>query len=565
MSFVLADDVLCMILDILGDERDHHSLFQCALSSRHLAAHSIPVLYKVCHASPVRGGGTEDEQFFNPLKRPPFNASLKRMVDPAVHKWALLWRSLALSSLGHTYLPYCSYLRYLDLDDLGDLLKDPKFSGQIREDFFSSELLDTVSSDYEAKGNKRLRSSAKGPDPSADLVKLRIGSAIVKKATSIRGMSLHVPPETLSEWVAGLPLLQSLTVWSGAALSQHTGAQLRENCPKFKQLTIYSWRDRPPITAEAESEEFLKELSPDTLECFDLISLSQLGPRSVAALGSQLQSLSELKLTSLTIKAIAELPSLKPLPSLRALALVDSVPSPRNESFYAIVSQVAEWIGNCRSLRQLDLRRFVDDPFLLSQTLSKEGLTLTNLSLAKYDMSGSDAFHEALGRQQSLRSLCLSGDPSFVPEDIEILVQALGQLHELRDLDLKDISDGFAQEHVITLTASLPHLECLWISGDFFDDTVLQAFYHLRELRALVIPAFSKFTADGIFDFISHLGPGNTGFSLSILNAVDSTLTEEAQLLISETLKASVDGSFDYGIVPLDDSDSSVPEDGVYW
>ncbi|RAH74354.1 uncharacterized protein BO66DRAFT_468188 [Aspergillus aculeatinus CBS 121060] len=563
MGFALADDVLCMIFDILGDERDHNSLFQCAISSKYMTAHALAALYKVCHASPVRGGGTEDEQFLNPRRRFTFNASLRREVDPTVRKWATLWRSIVLSALGQTYLPYYSYLRYLDLDDLGDLLKDPNFSGQIRDDFFIPELSEIVSSDYQSKGNKRLRSSFKGPDPGADSVKLKIGSAIVKKTASIRGMSLNVPPETLSEWVGGLPLLQSLTVWSGEALSEHTGAQLRHNCPKFKHLTIYSWRDRPPTTAEAESEQFLDQLRPNTLETFELISMSQLGPRSIVGLGSHRQSLSELKLTSLTIDGIAQLPSLAALPSLRVLTLTDSVPSPRDERFYTIVSQVAEWIGSCKSVRQLEVRRFVDDPFLLSQTLTSDGFNLTSLSLSRYNMSGAQAFHEALACQQTLRTLCLSGEASFSNHDNEVLVQALSQLSKLRELDLKDISDGFSQDHVMALTALLPRLEKLWISGDFFDDTVFQAFTHLSKLESLVIPAFSKFTADGILDFISQLGPGNKGFNLSILNAVDSTLTEEAQLLISETLKANLDGSFDYGIVPVEDSDMS-SEDGLY-
>ncbi|RAL11604.1 uncharacterized protein BO97DRAFT_369990 [Aspergillus homomorphus CBS 101889] len=563
MGFVLADDVICMILDILGDEIDHNSLFQCALSSRYLTAHSLSVLYKVCHASAVRGGGTEDEHFLKPRRFPATATSFKGEIDPAIRKWALLWRSIALSSLDQTYLPYYGYLRYLDLDDLGDLLKDPKFTGQVRDDFYTPELLEIVSPDYQQKGNKRLRYSSRASDLSADSVKLKIGSAIVKKATSIRGMSLNVPTETLLEWIEGLPLLQSLSIWSGDTLSQHAGLKLRQNCPKFKQLTIYSWRDRSPGTAEAESEELLNELSPNTLECFEVISMCQLGPRTITALGSHLQSLSQLKLTSLTIETIARLPSLSTLPSLEVLALTDSVPAARDERFYAIVSQVAEWISSCKSLRQLDFRRFVDDPFLLSQILSNEGVRLTSLSLSGYTMTGSRAFHEALACQRTLRSLYLSGEGAFPSQDNDILVHALNQMGDLRELYLKDISDGFSQDHVMTMTASLPHLERLWISGDFFDDTVFQAFTHLSKLQSLMIPAFSKFTADGILDFISQLGPGNRGFSLSVLNAVDSALAEEAQILISETIKASLDGSFDYGVIQADYSDTG-SEDGIY-
>lgn len=46
MAFALAGDVLYMILDILGDEKDYNSLFQCAISSKCFTEHSLAVLYK---------------------------------------------------------------------------------------------------------------------------------------------------------------------------------------------------------------------------------------------------------------------------------------------------------------------------------------------------------------------------------------------------------------------------------------------------------------------------------------------------------------------------------------
>lgn len=45
-TFALAGDTLYMILDILGDERDYNSLFQCALASKCFTEHSLAVLYK---------------------------------------------------------------------------------------------------------------------------------------------------------------------------------------------------------------------------------------------------------------------------------------------------------------------------------------------------------------------------------------------------------------------------------------------------------------------------------------------------------------------------------------
>lgn len=44
-----------------------------------------------------------------------------------------MWRSIVLSTLNQTYLPYYTYIRYLDYDDLIGLLDAPGFTGKIIE------------------------------------------------------------------------------------------------------------------------------------------------------------------------------------------------------------------------------------------------------------------------------------------------------------------------------------------------------------------------------------------------------------------------------------------------
>lgn len=48
-------------------------------------------------------------------------------------KWALLWRSMVLSSLAKTLFPYCRYIKELDLRDLEYLFDDMKFKGAIEK------------------------------------------------------------------------------------------------------------------------------------------------------------------------------------------------------------------------------------------------------------------------------------------------------------------------------------------------------------------------------------------------------------------------------------------------
>ncbi|KKA24499.1 hypothetical protein T310_1528 [Rasamsonia emersonii CBS 393.64] len=532
------------------------------MSSRWLAKPALSVLYQLYDTSPVTGGGTEEEQLRT--KRTTGTTTVtaggKDEQNSIIRKWALMWRSIILSTFERTYLPYYSYIRYLDLEDLKHLVSDPSFKGQIREEFFSGEIGDYIFRDYETKGSKRLRSSRTSPD--AIWIVQKVGSAITQKAKSIRELSGEIPPSALTEWIRNLPELQALSLWSGNSLSHHAEDEIRVHCPDFKKVALFRWSDSPSETAESESEQFLKGLRPNSLEYFEVISYSHLGPRSIAALGSHLKSLVELKLTSLPLKAIAELPSLTAPPALKVLSLTDSLPELRNEEFYKTVSDVAEWICSCKNLRRLELRRFLDDPVLLSKVLIDDRVRLNALHVVGYSMQSARAFHEALASQSSLQVLSLQGEGSEWPQDQEVLVQALGQLSELLELELKEISEYFTPDHIMSLTPYLPHLERLWISGYDFNDQVWDSFLCLPRLRYLVIHALSDFTAQGILDFISQLGPGNRGFYLSILNAMsDTSITEEAQTVIRDTLAQNLDGSFDFGLAREEFTDSELGSD----
>lgn len=142
---------------------------------------------RIYDASPLRGGGTEDEQLRTQARKPVMPIALtKEEENPTLRKWITLWRSIVLSTLGLTYLPYYSYIRYLDLDDLGNLLvAGPsvkeyglalKSQSDIHSELYTPELLDFVSSDYVAEGNKRRRSPRTLPDN--DWIKVKLGSGM---------------------------------------------------------------------------------------------------------------------------------------------------------------------------------------------------------------------------------------------------------------------------------------------------------------------------------------------------------------------------------------------------
>ncbi|KAL4818906.1 hypothetical protein BDW67DRAFT_156229 [Aspergillus spinulosporus] len=550
MAATLPSEILFMVLDYLGDEKDYNSLYQCALSSKLFTKHALSALYRIYDASPLRGGGTEDEQLRAQTRKPVYSGA-KEEHNSTLRKWITLWRSIVLSTLDLTYLPYYSYIRYLDLDDLGNLLGS---GSTVKEQFFTRELLEFVSHEHLKDGNKRRRVQTTAIDN--EWIKRKLGSVIVNKNSMIRGMSCDVAPVVLNEWIEASPQLQSLTVWSGSTLSQQAGEKIREHCPDFRQLRIYIWQDKPPGNAEIEAEELFNALQPNSLEYFEVLSFSHLGPRSMRALGTQKDSLTELKLTSLNIDTIHELASLGPLPKLEVLSLTDSAPAAWDEPFYATLDEVADWIGTCAKLKRLEVRRFMDDSRLLSKALMNDNIHLTSLSFAGFKLHDGFRFLYDLKNHRSLQYLYLRGEGSPDPGQNNLLVESVGALHELRELELKDVSDFFTMEQAGELTMSLPSLERLWISGEAFNDSIWPTFSCLSQLKSLAIYALSNFTADGVINFISQLGPGNHGLSLSILNATSAAeFPDETQGIIRDILAGSLEGSFDFGLAQEEFSD----------
>ena len=130
------------------------------------------------------------------------------------------------------------------------------------------------SNDYEPRGSKRLRASRTLAENERLVIKfgsgqyyhardtsylltvgyqrssekpIRYGRCLVTVSffSGVAGIGVSnlftVPPSVLSSWLEDLPLLQAITIWSGAALTQHAGKQIHSHCPDFKQLTIYAW------------------------------------------------------------------------------------------------------------------------------------------------------------------------------------------------------------------------------------------------------------------------------------------------------------------------------------
>ena len=147
MASFLPDDILYMICTELWHFRDFNTLFNCACSGKQLALSALANLYRYwcCYlnyfdkftervssmhdVAPVTNGGSDEVEISNQDKERIFM------------KWARLWRTIILSSLGKTFYPYSRYIRTLNLRDLEELLQDSKFKDKISKQAFSIVLL----------------------------------------------------------------------------------------------------------------------------------------------------------------------------------------------------------------------------------------------------------------------------------------------------------------------------------------------------------------------------------------------------------------------------------------
>ena len=314
---------------------------------------------------------------------------------------------------------------------------------------------------------------------------------------------------------------------------------------KERHLKLY----RSDSDADAQFAAFLNALRPQTLELLEIISQINIGAQTCQALNWHGESLKDLKLNSIKPEALPHLPLLNGCTSLTSLTLTEFMrPTDLENTQNDVFVELINWLRGCKHLQNITFRQFGSSPAILTSLLLESDIHLSKLELEGYVGKEAREFHRALAHQKSLRSVVLKGDPDdLTTDDMEILVDSLCQLENLTDLRLKDISEDLRVNHIRQLARSLPVLEEWWTGGWEINDEIWDDVAALTSLKALELSAFSYFTAEGILEFVSKLGPGNKGFVLSIMMASpDSDLTEEEQSLIREVLATQVEGRFDH-------------------
>ena len=449
-------------------------------------------------------------------------------------RWAQLWRTIITSALGKTLFPYTRYIRTLNLEDLEELLQDSKFKNRISSMFFDGELAAHKIQTSGPKNTLRL-------DPGR--TSNTLGEIITTSTPMLEELSGKIENDALLRWIPRTPRLRLLNLWYGGALVG-AGPLLRQHCHHFKTLSIWAWDHSE---ADQKFADFLNEINLQTLESLEIFSVASIGAESFLALSCHRDSLKELKLNSINSTAMHSLHMLAGCTNLTTLLLTDAT----NRSVYLkmahneIFVEVVAWLTSCKKLRSVTFRNIRGGQDLLTPILLENGIQLTSLELRGYAMADARDFHQALAHQTSLQELQLQGDSDETGEGVATLVESLCQLVNLTDLRLQDISDYFTDEVLGRLARSLPKLEGWYTSGWGVTDAIWADMAMLKSLRRLDMAALSRFTANGILDFILGLGPGNKGLVLEIMMAdVDCDLTETEQTTIRETISAQVDGRF---------------------
>lgn len=286
---------------------------------------------------------------------------------------------------------------------------------------------------------------------------------------------------------------------------------------------------------------FFNGLRWNTLESVEVVG-SFMREESLKALANHSSSLRVLKLHGLQTESLAALPELKKANLLNSVLLKDEFRILGRPVLLTAFEEIVQWLCSCKYLHSLVLQNLESGTKIATAVLLDGEVKLQHLELSGYDMIQNREFHKALSEHPSLQSLTLSGDATnCVRDDIEVLVQSLCNLQNLRKLRLVDISDYFTDHHICMVAKALPLLEEFWVSGYYITDAVWDDLARLRNLKLLSFQAMSKFTAEGIMGFVKTLDD-KRGMQLEVMYSQDPMASSDKEVIEKEIVNKG--GSF---------------------
>jgi hypothetical protein len=577
----LPADVLYLVCEELANRQDFGTLFNCAMSSKSLAIPALLWMYRYDLETFLTGGHSltcsraHDQCSIRSSEGNDADFDKNGTCDEAVakqiySKWALQWKSIIRSSMGHTAYPYCLYIRSLDLRNLTELLEDQLFR-EISQTFFADDMAQFLKKPdtpikQKMRGAKTSNKMMNVPDildlVGESITKFVSQSANQNRATvALEDLSGNISGAALPRWVGRISKLKGMTLWDGAALGGSVATSIANNCHHFDELTFYRCLK---TDIDQDLASFFSGLKKNSLRSFAALSANAIGPETLLSLNHHKSSLQRLKLDGLRSEAIKALSCFQECIALEALEIQDSdglvnLEAAENDIFLEVIA----WLGRCEGLRELLLRNFASGPAILTQICLKNNIRLRKLQVVGYPLLGNQDFHKALSHQNSLESLELRADPEGAfRDDIDILVSSISHLNELKYLNLVATSDYFHTSEILNLSSVLLNLEELWFGGYDVTDDLWHGMANLHQLRSLNISAVTSFSFEGILAYISILKDTNRGLLLSVMSQkAENPLSDYEETVIRQSIADKVNGKFDFTLFREVDSESEAFSD----
>jgi hypothetical protein len=583
MTASLPPEILGLIFEELGSNRDFQTLFYCALAGKSFVRPALSSLYRLVIFWPfylkysLTDGRIHDQSEYFRDDEPETAHQVSwqegtRLQIHAVSKWALVWNSIIRSSLGATAYPYCLYIRSLDLRNFDLLLNDSHFRSSALDTFFAHEMSPFLKTNEDStpatEKNTRSRKNMYGRLNLASIVEA-VGESIITYVAdytahdgtmvALEDISGEISTASLQKWASRLSKLKTLTLYDGSVLNRGVADVISKYCPHFDDLT-FCFCFRPNI--DPDTSAFFSGLRENSLRSFTAISANSIGSETLLALNHHSSSLRVLELHGLTSDAIMNLHLLQGCASLEVLHLQDrdgslDLKSTQNDVYL----QVVAWLVNCTRLQELHLQKLLSAPSILTELCLSNSTRLRKLELTGYSLVNNQDFHKAMAHQTSLEALLLRADAEGAfRDDIDVLVGSILKLTELRELDLYESSEYFRSSEIIRIASYLHKLERFTFSGHDMADAIWPAISRLPHLRSLNIFAITSFSFDGLLNYVSSLQPTNQGLVLSVMcQILEDDLSDHQKREIQERIEAQVNGRFEF--VLLRDSRSSDDSD----
>lgn len=263
---------------------------------------------------------------------------------------------------------------------------------------------------------------------------------------------------------------------------------------------------------------FLGAIRPQSLKMLETIRDIGAGAEAFLALNAHSESLKDLRLC-VSNDSLPHLSLLRDCTALESLRIEDvHGTTDLEKTQHDVFTETIDWLRKCENIKNISFTRLSSAPAIMTPILLDDKIQLRKLEIDLYSANQAQALHQALVNQKSsLRVLSLSGETDLmVRDDVDAIVDSVKQLTGLMTLKLMLVQEIFQDEHLITMIQNLTSLEDLYLTGMEIKDSVLEYVGNLPNLKSVVFSGISKFTTEGLFEFISRLGSGNEGIRVMV-------------------------------------------------